>query len=109
MIDETDWDHILSGVDISKECIVRRKKATCGTRTHNLLLTGQGHYHCAMGALQMVGRGSELLSNVGEYSVLLSRRDRVFMSTNGLSLHRITSELSAFLTPDPTPGRLRNV
>ena len=66
-----------------EECIVRRKKensSTCGTRTHNLLLTGQGHYRCAMGELQMVGRGSELLSNVGEYSVLLSGRDHECMS-----------------------------
>ena len=36
----------------------------------------------AMGELQMLGRGSELLSNVGKYSVLLSGRDHagVFMS-----------------------------
>ena len=43
-------------------------------------LWGQGHYHCAMGELQMAGRGSELLSNVGEYSVLLSGRDHECMS-----------------------------
>ena len=63
-----------------EECIVRRKKensSTCGTQTHNLLLTGKGHYQCAMGELQMVGRGSELLSNVGEY---ISGRDRECMS-----------------------------
>ena len=28
----------------------RKISSTCGTRTHNLLLTRQGHYHCAVGA-----------------------------------------------------------
>ena len=50
----------------------------CGTRTHNLLLTGQGHYYCAMGELS---RRSELLSNkVGEQSLLPSGRDHESMS-----------------------------
>ena len=56
--------------EVFEECIVRERKKgksalyTCGIRTHNLLLNGQGHYNCAMGELQMVGRGSELLSSV---------------------------------------------
>ena len=58
----------------------RKISSTCGTRTHNILLTGQGHYHSALRELQMVGRGSELLSNMGEYSVLVSGRDHGCMS-----------------------------
>ena len=52
----------------------------------------------------MAGRGSELLSNVGEYSVLLSGRDHECMSNyervsagTDCSLHRNTSELSVMI------------
>ena len=74
-------------IEMCEECVSRKERkkerkisSTCGTRTHNLLLTGQGHCHCAMGELQMAGRGSELLSNAREYSVLLSGRDHECMS-----------------------------
>ena len=33
----------------------RKISSSVGTRTHNLLLPGKAHYHCAMGELQMVG------------------------------------------------------
>ena len=52
----------------SYEALSALHVSTSEIRTHHLLLPGQVHYHCAMGELQMVGSGNEVLSNVGECS-----------------------------------------
>ena len=49
---------------------LKKIKSTSGTQTHNLLLPGQVHYHCAMRELQIVRRQWKcvLIQCVRDYS-----------------------------------------
>ena len=40
-----------------------REKSTCGIQTHNLLHSGQTHYHWARGRLQVVGDSAKMAAN----------------------------------------------